>query len=380
MKNSVEEALIQCISIPSPNPPGNVDQVANWLKKWAKAIGASIEVQEVEPLKDNILLSLDFGSGPNLLFNTHMDVNNPSGQKWDMDPFEPKVKENKIFGLGACDAKGSLVSMMYALQNLTLNPNGLRGKITLTAVMGEESGGHGSLHLVNQGIEADGAIVGEPTNLDIAVAHKGTYMKKIRIKGVASHSAQPEKGVNAITYAARLILEIEKLNQKLQQNPHPFLGAANAAVTIIHGGTRQNTIPDFCELIFDRRLIPGETHEKADLELQKIVQELKFEDENFELDALETIVATIPSETATSERIVQIAVDSKEKALQSSYTPTGFRAGCDMSKLVSISKIPTIVLGPGSLEQAHAPNEFVEIEQLHQAVELYENIARSFLL
>ncbi|WP_040978707.1 M20 family metallopeptidase [Oceanobacillus jeddahense] len=379
MKHNIEEALKECILLPSQNPPGHVNEVISWLKSWAQDFDANIEVQKVEPFKSNLLISLEFGSGPTLLFNTHMDVNNPEGQSWDSDPFIAKVKNNKIYGLGSCDAKGSLVCMMFAMQKLALNPNALTGKVILTAVMDEEAGGHGSFHLVKQNIKADGAVVGEPTNLNIAVAHKGTYMKKIRLKGVPAHSASPENGVNAIINTAYFILKIQELNKKLSEYKHPFLGSANANVTVINGGTRQNTIPGFCEIIFDRRLIPGETHEKADLELQKMMEELKAEVVNFEIESIETIVSTIPSETDIKEKIVETACYSKKSLSSSNYEPTGFRAGCDMSKLVNYANIPTVIIGPGSLEQAHSPNEFVEIDQLYGAVSLYENIARGFL-
>ncbi|GAA3410554.1 M20 family metallopeptidase [Paenibacillus hodogayensis] len=375
----VIEALIACMSRPTPNPPGEVAVVADWLEEWGVSFGARVERQTVEPGKDNVIITLDFGPGPCLVFNSHMDVNNPAGQVWASPPFEPRISEGKLYGVGACDAKGSLVSMMAALEQVAANPEGVSGKLVLTAVMGEEAGGIGSLHLVQKGIQADGAVVGEPTGLEVASAHKGTYMRRLRFRGRAAHSGRPELGINAIVHASRFILEYEKLNERLSLDPHPLLGAASAAVTIISGGTRQNTIPGAAEMIIDRRLIPGETHAKADDELEAIMAELKRNVPELSLDPIEQVVGTIPSETPSTARIVDTALEAVSHVTGKEQSPQGFRAGCDMSKLVTIANIPTVIIGPGSLDQAHAPDEFVEIAQVEQAVRIYERIARQFL-
>ncbi|MFZ4451631.1 M20 family metallopeptidase [Salibacterium aidingense] len=371
--------LVECIKHQSENPPGHVHTIVHWLKQWAYQFGAEIERQKVETNKENVVITLDLGPGPSLVFNTHMDVNNPSGQKWSFSPTEPKISEDRVYGLGACDAKGSLVSMMCAMEDIAFHPEGLCGKLILTAVMGEEAGGIGSLHLVQEGITADAAVVGEPTNGNIAVAHKGTYMKKLTFKGIPYHSGTPGKGVNAIHHAAHFIGKIEKLNERLSAMPHFALGPPSAAVTIIQGGTRQNTIPETCEIILDRRLLPGETHEQADREVDTIIHQLKKEVKHFNVEVIETIVATVPSETDTKEKIVQKSLEAAAEIEGVEKEAIGFPAGCDMSKLVTHAKIPTVICGPGKLEQAHKPDEYVEISQLFKAKAIYASIAKKVL-
>ncbi|MCC3356780.1 M20 family metallopeptidase [Bacillus sp. REN16] len=371
--------LMECMALKSPTPPGDVAEVANWIEVWGTEFGAIIERQTVEPGKDNLLMTLEFGPGPTLVFNSHMDVNNPNGQKWSNPPFEPRIIGNRLYGVGACDAKGSLVSMLAAMERLARDQSELCGKLVLTAVMGEEAGGIGSLHLVNEGIEADGAVVGEPTQLEVCTAHKGTYMRRLGFRGLESHSGRPDLGVNSIVHAAHFVLEYEKLKKQLIKQPHPLLGPASAEVTIIRGGTRQNTIPGYTEMIIDRRLLPGETHAKADGELETVLANTKKAVPSLQVENIDILVATIPSETHSSERIVEIALDAVSHVMKSVNQPKGFPAGCDMSKLVTIANIPTVIIGPGSLTQAHAPDEFVEIVQVEQAVDVYENIARRFL-
>lgn len=375
---STIEKLKALITIPSTTPPNNVAPVAEVLKRFGEDTGAEVTLQQVEPGKPNCLLSYCFGPGKILVFNTHMDVNNPSGQQWAFDPLTPFEKDGRVWGLGACDAKGSLAAMLGAIEALTANPQGLCGTLLLTAVMGEEAGGLGSLYLAEHGLSADAAVVGEPTELNVCTVHKGTYMRRLTFKGRAVHSARSREGINAVDHAAAFIRLYNKLNIALEDMPHVILGPANASVTVIEGGTRQNTIPEKCSLIIDRRLLPGETHAKADGELEKLLANLRngIADVNV---TVEVIVATVPSETAISTPIVQSALAAATEATGMEKCPIGFNGGCDMSKLVNIAHIPTVIFGPGSMGNAHAPNECVDIDQVHSAERAYVGIARKIL-
>ncbi len=375
---SAAEKLKALVAIPSTTPPNNVFPVAEALAAFGGNTGATVTLQEVEPGKPNCLLSYAFGPGKTLVFNTHMDVNNPSGQQWAFDPFVPFERDGRAYGLGACDAKGSLAAMLCAIEALVRNPAGLSGTLLLTAVMGEEAGGLGSLFLAENGLKADAAVVGEPTELAVCTVHKGTYMRRLTFHGRAVHSARSREGINAIDHAAAFIRLYNGLNVALEAAPHPILGPANASVTVIGGGTRQNTIPERCEMIIDRRLLPGETHAKADGELAALLTALKAEIPQADVSA-ERIVATVPSETHTGEAVVGAALEAVFEVTGRRGRPTGFNGGCDMSKLVNIAHIPTVILGPGSMEQAHAPDEYIEIAQLLAAGRAYEGVARKLL-
>ena len=369
------KALIQ---MPSTTPPIHVKPVAEALAAFAEASHAQVMLQEVMPDKPNCILTYDFGPGKTLVMNTHMDVNNPSGQVWDFDPFAPFVRDGRMYGLGASDAKGSLAAMLTAIERVLASHDDVTGKLVLTAVMGEEAGGLGSLFLCNAGLKADGAVVGEPTELKLCTVHKGTYMRRLTFHGQAVHSARSRSGVNAIDHAAAFCCKYRQLQKKLEGYPHPILGPADASITLIHGGTRQNTIPEQCQVMADRRLIPGETHEKADRELEEILAELRREMPEIKVD-VEKIVATVPSETKHGEEIVRCAQEAIGKATGVIPQPTGFCGGCDMSKLVNISRIPTVIFGPGSMKNAHSPNEFAVVSELETAARAYENLIRQFL-
>ena len=376
---SVTQLTEELIRIDSATPPGDVSGVVQIIRQFSSRNGAAIELQEVEPGKQNCIVRFDFGAGKTLLLNSHMDVNNPSGQQWSFDPLQPFQKDGKLYGLGSCDTKGSLAAMLIAVQRVIDDPADVRGRLLFTTVMGEEAGGLGAFHMVQKGIAADGAVVGEPTGLEICTAHKGTYIRRFAFKGKAAHSANSHRGINAIHHAARFAASYSELQTALDRHPHPILGPANASVTLIGGGTRQNTIPESCFVVCDRRLIPSEDSQKADREVAAILEQLKRDLPELNCETIEVLASTVPSQTDTDQAIVQVALEvtSEVRGIQSQ--PQGFNAGCDMSKFVTVAHIPTVICGPGSLQQAHTPDEFVAIEQLQQAVDIYERIIRGFL-
>jgi acetylornithine deacetylase/succinyl-diaminopimelate desuccinylase family protein len=370
--------LADCVAVPSPTPPGDAALVADWVATWASEFGATVVRQEVWDGAENVLATLRFGDGPRLVFNSHMDVVDPSRQDWATPPYRPTTVAGRMSGRGTCDAKGSLVAMLAAMERLAAHPDGLVGELVLTAVVGEEAGGLGSLRLVRDGLAADAAVVGEPTGLRVARAHKGTYMKRLRFNGTAAHSASPWLGHNAVADAAAFVAATERETRRLAEHPHPALGPATMTVTTIAGGTFQNTVPAQAGLTVDRRLVPGETHADCDRELAELLDRLASERPGLLVDAPEVVVATVPSETAAGQRIVRSALAAVDRVGRPLAEAGGFNAGCDMSKLVGAG-VPTVICGPGDLAQAHGPDEYVDVREVVDAVSVYEFVARDML-
>lgn len=371
-------ALQECIALQSPTPPGSAETVASWVQQWAERMGAEVCRQTVFDGADNVLAALRFGDGPRLVFNSHMDVVDPSTQDWQTDPYRAVLRDGRLIGRGAADAKGSLVAMLAAMQRLSDSPEGLAGEVLLTAVVAEEAGGLGSRHLAAQGLEADAAVVGEPTGLRVAHAHKGTYMRRLTFTGQAAHSASPWLGRNAVADAAAFVAATERETERLARQPHPTLGPGTLTVTIFHGGRLQNTVPAEAEVLVDRRLVPGETHAQCNAQLADMVAELAACRPGLQVSEPDIVVATVPSETDVSQPVVTSALRAVAGVGRPLDGAVGFNAGCDMSKLVGIG-IPTVICGPGELAQAHGPDEYVEVQQVLDAVDVYEAIARDLL-
>lgn len=376
--DDVLDQLAECIGIASPTPPGDAALVADWVQAWAEELGASVERQPVWDGADNVIATLRFGAGPRLVFNSHMDVVDPSTQTWATPPYTASIVDGRMYGRGTCDAKGSLVGMLAAMERLADRPHGLTGELVLTAVVGEEAGGLGSLRLVRDGLTADAALVGEPTGLRVARAHKGTYMRRLRFTGTAAHSASPWLGRSAVADAAAFVAATERETARLASRRHPAVGPGTMTVTTIAGGTFQNTVPAEAVLTVDRRLVPGETHEQCDRELATILAELVAARPGLTVAGNEVIVATVPSETAQEQPIVDSALRAVAGTGRPAGSAGGFNAGCDMSKLVGVG-IPTVICGPGNLAQAHGPDEFVDVREVVDAVSIYEFVARDML-
>lgn len=265
--------------------------------------------------------------------------------------------------------------MIAAMARVVSKPGSLHGRVVFTGVMGEEAGGIGSHYLVDEGIEGDAVVVGEPTEGLVATAHKGTYRPKFRLLGKAFHSSRPDCGTNAISHAATLISQIDLLHRRLQKNKHSLVGSPSICTTMIQGGLKINTIPPSCEIVLDRRLIPGETREMADEQIRQCVEQTRtLVGRNFQIELIDILTNSIPCETPTDSEIVQVGLTAAN-----AESPTGFGAGCDLKFFVEGAGIPGIILGPGSIAQAHGADEFVPIDQLYAVSNIYEKIIRQFL-
>ncbi|HEY8869618.1 MAG TPA: M20 family metallopeptidase [Candidatus Limnocylindrales bacterium] len=353
------------IAIETPNPPGNELAAARWLDRRLRGSATRVEVVVHEGERASVSAAYSFGSGPVLILNTHLDVvpvTSPS--QWS-----PQVRDGRLHGRGACDAKGALAAMIAACERLNRDPAGMTGTILLNAVADEEVGALGTQALLAGGLSATAAIVGEPTGNELLVGSRGAYRIAVSFTGVAAHSSAPADGVNAVYRAARFILAIEALNARLAG---PDAGAC--AATVVHGGTKANVIPDSCTVQVDRRLATTESLKVAAEEIEAILRGQREEDPDltWDIEAVGTQLEPVIISPASS------LVARCLEALGHDYPGSTFPAGTDAPHLVAAG-IPTVIYGPGSLAQAHAAEEWVEVGDLVAAAQGYEAIARALL-
>lgn len=324
-----------------------------------------------------VTLVAEVGTGErSLMFNAHTDtVALGDLNNWDTDPLEPVERDGRIYGRGACDDKGSLAAMLVAFEALLGDTTWQsRGKLILTAVGGEERGGVGTHLLVERGITADAAVIGECTDLQPVIAHKGALRLEVITQGVLAHASEPEQGVNAIDAMAPLIMRLKRLSKEIEKRVDPLCSHATLSVTTIKGGVALNVIPDECVVSIDRRLIPCETEQAAWQEIKEALsdeaarQGIKFR--------LNRVRCLLPAKVDENEEIVRVCVAALGDRVGAEPRPTGFKASCDMTFLVNDAHIPTVVMGPGPLDVAHKANEWVDVNQLETAALVYEDIAR----
>lgn len=314
----------------------------------------------------------EIGAGPRtIVLNSHHDTVPPGDPAlWTTDPLTPVELDGKIYGRGAGDAKGCLAAMVVAFEALAEGREALPAKVVLMAVGEEERGGLGTMTEATRGLRADAAIVGESTQLVPMIAHKGVLRLEVEVAGKAAHASEPEAGVNAITAMAPIISALDKLGVEVRERTEVHTGSASLVISTISGGVALNVIPARCVISIDRRVLPNETEAGATREIVETVNRALPAVPGVRLD-VRKVRFVPPAITDPAAPIVAAAEEAASAVLGGSVRAAGFTATCDMTYLVNVAKIPTIILGPDSIELAHQANECVSIEQMALAVEVY---------
>jgi acetylornithine deacetylase/succinyl-diaminopimelate desuccinylase family protein len=368
--------LERLVVIDTQNPPGREEESAALLAAELDAIGFATETRPLAEGRANVLARLDNGAGPCFAFNSHMDTV-PVGGGWTSDPFRLTERDGKLYGRGACDAKGSIAAMLEAGRLLAAGRDGWRGTLLLAFVADEEIDGGGTRALVKQEPHADFVVVGEPTNNAVFSAHKGCLRPIVRAHGKAAHSGRPELGVNAIIAAGRLMSIFDERDRELRDQTHPLVGHASLSVTRISGGVADNVVPEACEMTLDRRLLPGETIDDALAELHAMLTRANRE-HGVEAEVASIRTAAGPTETAVDHPLVREAVAISRRHGVTFPQPGGLTGGCDLVHYRNAGAVG-IVLGPGSLDVAHQPDEYVPVDDLRRAALIYRDIAAAIL-
>ena len=378
-KHPALETLEDLIRIQSVNPYFGADargegEVADYVEHRCRQAGLEVHRQPVSAGRENVIAELRVGRPENaLLFEAHMDTV-PLGSM--ENPLEPTYSNNRLYGRGACDTKGSLAAMLHAIEECATDPGRLSSDIILCASVDEERAFEGILTFIGSDIPVAGAVVGEPTDLGIVVAHKGCARFRLTTRGRAAHSSVPHEGDNAIYQMAEVLRVIERdIGKELASLHHPLAGPATVVVATISGGSQINIVPEECAIEVDRRVIPGEDAREVLVGMQDTLQEsLRNSGVDFDVKELllDWALDTSP-ESAVVRRARQVA---SELDLDDSLH--GVAYGSDASKLQQIGGVPSIVFGPGSIAQAHSREEWVPVEHVERAAEFYVGMARGF--
>ncbi len=372
--------LTDLISINSVNPayPGGPGEalVAEYVAGFFQRNSIPFEIQPVFEGRPNVIGRLEGEPGGHtLIFEAHMDTASEIGMS--KPPFQPLRDGNRMYGRGSCDTKAGLAAMMHALKIVRDSKVQPRAAVYLVAAVDEEHFYRGVVKFLEKGVSADGAIVAEPTNLVIVVASKGVLRWRIRTRGHAAHSSKPHLGTNAVSKMAKLIgFMDERLPAIFEKQKHPLLGSPTINVGVIQGGLQVNQVPDSCTIEVDRRLLPGETKESAYGEIDRLIAELREADCEMDVKMEPPMVEDYPLETSPSERIVQ-TVSKASQEVAGCASLEGVPYGSDASKLARAG-IPSVIFGPGSIDRAHGADEFVELDQVRLAAEIYTQTILEF--
>jgi acetylornithine deacetylase/succinyl-diaminopimelate desuccinylase len=368
--------LTELIAIRSENPPGRETEAAHYVAARLRETGLEIALDEYKPGRVNVEARLANGSGPVFAFNTHMDTV-PAGDGWTGDPFMLRADGGLLYGRGACDCKGPLASMLEAVRMLAAARESWSGTLLAIFVADEEIASEGAKHYAAKRPAIDFAIVGEPTSNTIYSAHKGSLRPLVRVHGVVAHSGTPHLGENAILRAGQLLaLVAEEHETSVRQRRHPLVGEASLTVTRIHGGHADNVLPGSCDMLLDRRMVPGEDEQAVKAEIAGL---LKRANDRFGLraDIIEWKATTGGStETAADRPIVQRSLAAARAHGVADPGPFGFQGGCDLVHFRATGA-EGVVIGPGSLSVAHKADEFVPVDEFVTSSLIYRDVARA---
>ncbi len=377
MKDEAIELLADLVKAESVNPPGNTRRVMDVIIKKVETFTDDYEIVAKDEEAPNILITLNRGARPQLLCNGHLDTV-PIGEEnaWEVDPFGAVVKGNLMYGRGVADMKGGVGAMLMAAKVLVLEKVPLKGSLVVNFVSDEETGGdRGAAFLMEKGYYSpDMVVVGEITNNNgLAIGEKGLAVFSLTTKGRTAHASTPWVGVNAIEKMVKILYRMQtEMIEDLKKRPSGYLPPASLNIGTIQGGVSFNIVADACNVLIDRRTLPGEMIESVTQEIQTLIDKIKREDPD--VDATLQLLGTgDPFETSADEFICQVAKRTLEELnMKSDFV--GYEQVSD-GRFFAGKGIPTILIGPGTAQQAHTPNEHLELDQYLDAIKIYALLA-----
>jgi len=391
-RTEIIDLLRELVTVPSVDESGPPEKqiqrvVANALKK----IGCSVDVWEPDlnilkkhpayvpirkhfkgrPTVVGVLRGL--GGGRSIVLNGHVDVVTPEPlARWKYDPWGGEIHQGRMYGRGASDMKGGVASMIAAVECLVEANIQLKGDVILESVLAEESGGDGTLACLLRGYRGDAGIVTEPTGLELQPAHRGGRFFKISIQGKAAHAGVRYEGINAIELAMKIYNSLTRLEEARRiSRKHALFDRypiqVPLSVGIMKSGEWPSTVPDKATLEGTIECLPNEDIIEVSKDLEACVQQTAQDDKWMMLNR--PIVEwpglwSESSEIPSDHPIVKTVEESFKFAIGMKPVVSGFPAGCDARILTRYSETPSLIFGPGSLEQAHAADEFIQVDEV----------------
>jgi acetylornithine deacetylase len=354
--------LRDLVAIDSVNPslvPGASGEraIAEAIANVMRRIGLDVQMQEAAPGRPNVIGVLEASSrGRSIMFCGHTDTVGVDGMR---DPFNPQERDGRLYGRGSQDMKGGVAAMIDAARSVA--ERGFhQGRLILAAVVDEEYASLGADALVRDW-HADAAVVTEPTDLQIGIAHKGFAWLEVETFGRAAHGSRPADGRDAILRMGRVLQRLEALDRGLlSRPPHQILGTASLHASLIGGGRELSSYPDLCRLHMERRTLPGETDSEVSGELTRILDALRSDDPEFE--ATSRVVFGRPPYELPGDHELPVALATAAASCGCSTTTGGMSFWTDAAVLGSAG-IPSVLFGPGGAG-LHSTEEYVNVSEV----------------
>jgi acetylornithine deacetylase len=386
------QTLSDLVALPSVNPMGRPVtgpeffeyRVTDYLESFFRRLGVPYQRQTVEPKRDNIIARLDGATAPEvggrvLMYEAHQDTVPVTGMT--IEPWTPTIRDGRMYGRGACDIKGGLAAMLFAFARLARERPAGMPTVLMASTVNEENGFSGVKALCRLWDQPgsvvtrrpDAAVISEPTELSVVVAHKGVVRWRLHTSGRAAHASQPERGENAIYRMAPVLAALERYAREVvpQLGEHPLCGRPTLNVGTVQGGLSVNTVPDRATIEIDRRVLPGEDPRAAyehvvDYLARSLAEPARIEHER---PFMQTTGLADHDNGSLADSLVATA-----RAVVGRSETIGVPYGTNAAA-TSAAGIPSVVFGPGSITEAHTADEWLALDQLELAAEVYYRFA-----
>ena len=357
MPSELTDLVARLVAIDSVNPSlaaggAGEAEAAGFVAEWGRAAGLDVDVLG-DPARPSVVLrARGSGGGRSLLLCGHLDTVGVEGMS---DPLVPRVDGDWLYGRGSYDMKAGLAAALIAARDAARL--GLAGDVIVAAVADEEDASSG-IQQVLPTVHADAAIVTEPTELEVVVAHKGFVWAELEVTGRAAHGSRPWLGVDAIVKAGPVLVELGDLDRRLGARTHPLLGRGSVHASLIEGGRELSSYPDRCVVKIERRTLPGETEQDVERELEELLARCRAADVDF-AGSVRTFLSRDPHELDPGHELVA-AVRTAAATITGTAPGLGGASYWADSGFIAAAGIPTVLFGPSG-EGAHAVEERVSV-------------------
>ncbi|MCG8484806.1 MAG: M20 family metallopeptidase [Clostridia bacterium] len=381
--------ILRIKSVYDPDKEGyNEEKVAKYIANYLKELGLEVHVQEVVEGRPNVIGILrGKEEGNRILFEGHTDVVTAGDlDDWNYDPFAATIKDNKIYARGACDTKGNVAAAIFAVKAIIDSKVDFKGSILLCIPVDEEGMMIGIKDFIKKGWadQVDAAVICEPEQNEICINQKGAMRIIIKAYGKMAHGAMPLSGINPNWGMAKIICELEKLenSEKERLGKHHYLGYPSITPTILmapsKGEAQINVIPKECYTTLDIRTVPGQEHEILKQQIQEILDRLSKENNDFKAD-MEVIEERPWTETSKDEPVVKSIAKAYTIVTGKEPVYNGVPGATDGTFLHCLRGIPVVTTGAGDRYIPHQADEYVEIDELIETTKMYALTAMLYL-
>lgn len=377
--SELQKLLQQMIRIesinPSLDPEGSGESIlADFLGDFMEKAGFEVHYQEFLPGRKNVIGILKGkGGGKSLLLNGHLDTVGTIGMK--IDPFDPKFEDGKVYGRGSMDMKSGVAAMIMAVKSIRDAGIELSGDVLLACVGDEEYSSKGTEEIIKK-FKADAAIVTEPTDMAVTIAHKGFVWTKILVHGKAAHGSRPEVGIDAILKAGTVLQELSIWeHEELPKRKHPLLGRPSLHASIIKGGTEISVYPHLCEIEVEWRTLPGENAAFVNQQLSEVLDRARKKDSALCVEH-EVLFERVPLEIAPQSLIVHILDQVVAARGNTDMAHAGIAFWTDAA-LLADAGIPSVIFGPKG-KGLHGAVEYVEFDSVQETAQILAQTIQDF--